>query len=202
MRRSGPVETGGVSFATLGPVDLVVQVATHAAYSGGHRLMWLADLRGSLAAATESGADPSAILGVADEWGARLALGVMLGRASHEVGALVPPELLRASSPPGWRAIVDVAERAWPPLLAGQGGSGSRLVARACGPTAWRSVRALGTKAVAWQRSGRAVPLDRETLNPDDPRSSLHPVGGPEAAAAFFDQVAGQDPAARRDPSA
>jgi len=191
MARSVEIDCGGLRVGTLGAQDTLLHVAVHAAAAGGHRLIWLADLRGALARALE-GSTSGAVLAVADEWQARPALALMLRRAERWLGLETPPELRRLVRPGPWTALVAIADRLSPPPLVGTGTSISRLVARSCRESPRASLAAAAGKSWAWwhaNRSGGRPPGD--LLNPDDPGSALYPSGGPGGRQAFFDHVAG-----------
>lgn len=191
LARAVELEEGtGVRYLTLAPWDFVVEVAVHAALSGGHRLVWLTDLRGALDHAARVGPDGS--LGrAASEWGAGPAVDLMVRRAHRIIGMPVPPGLPLPARVGPWPALARVADAVAPPPLVGQGGAVSRLVARSCRSTQLGSVGAALGKARAWRREGRTTRFGTDVLlSQDDPRSGFYPAGGPEAREAFFDKVA------------
>jgi hypothetical protein len=178
----------GRGYRTLGWADCVVHLALHAAESGGDRLIWCADLR---AAMSHADAEPAALVARAGEWGARPAVYLMLHRMSRTLGVSLPDPLLRslAAGDPGWAALVRAVEFVWPAARADGGRSVPRIVARSARPSGAASWRALASKSL------RAVsPLEPRgqgdwLLDPDDPRSALHAVGGDRARDAFFAAV-------------
>lgn len=190
LGRSQGVELAGTAVRTLGPQDTAVHLAVHAAGSGGHRLIWLADLRAALEAALRAGG-PEALRQTVDEWQARPAVALMLRRAQRALGLACPAELRGLVRPGAWRALTAAADLASPPELAGTGGSLSRLVARSCRSTPTSSLLAAAGKTLAWHRGGRRGPLTAaELLVPDDPRSSVFPDDGAQGAEGFFAAVA------------
>ncbi|MGB8384205.1 MAG: nucleotidyltransferase family protein, partial [Dermatophilaceae bacterium] len=190
MARSVPVDIGGVRVRTLCPADTLVHLAVHTAGSGGHRLIWLADIRGALARAGDD--IESGELGqVIDEWRAKPALGLVLARTHRLLGVELPDQLRRLVRPGAWSALVRVADWLSPAELSGTGGSLSRLVARSCRASPAESLRAAMHKSWVWWRGERRGPLTPEELcNPDDPTSSVYPAGGSGAAEQFYAQVA------------
>jgi hypothetical protein len=190
LRRSVQVDKDP-GFRIPGPADLAVHVAVHAADSGGHRLLWLADLRGAVDHALGE-LTVGDILHVAREWDAVPAMALMARRTRDVLG----PESacgLAASVPPGpWTALVASSEWVAPPLLAGERGTLSRLVARSCRGTPSASLLAASRKAWTWATSGRHLPPGAQIMNdPTDPRSPMHPVPGADGAGAFFGWVEG-----------
>jgi hypothetical protein len=180
----------GVRYRTLAPWDFAVEVAVHAALSGGHRLVWLTDLRGALDHAARVDPDGSVGLTVSD-WGAGPAVDLMVRRAHRSLGVPVPPGLPLSARVGPWPALARVADAIAPPSLVGGGGAVSRLVARSCRSTQLGSLGAAAGKARAWRRDGRSTRFGTEVLlSQDDPRSGFFPAGGPQGRQAFFDRVA------------
>jgi hypothetical protein len=190
MGRSVELEQAELRYRTLAPWDCVVQIAVHAALSGGHRLVWLSDLRGALAHAMGTGA-AGRLGAVAAEWHALPALALMIRRAHHLVGMPIPDDVPRTGRFGPWPALVSMADAAAPPQFVGEGSSVSRLVARSCRATQTTSLAAAAGKARDWARSGRATHHGTDVLlNPEDPRSGFYPAGGRAGRNAFFAKVA------------
>ncbi len=190
LARSVPIRIEGRVVRTLAPADMVLHVALHAALSGGHRLLALADLRAALTA-TSSSDSTAQVLAAADEWGARPALSLMLGRLRRTLGFPVDPALRRLVRPGLWRLVVAAADWVSPPQLVGLDASVSRLVARSCREDPRSSLRAVVAKTRAWWAGDRRPPpLARDMLGPEDPASTLHPAGGPGGRQSFFQHVA------------
>lgn len=190
--RSEVVALGTTCVRTLDPADTVVHLAVHAVGSGGHRLIWLADLRAALARAGRLAA-PGALLGAVDEWRARPAVALMLRRTHRTLGVDGPPELRRLLRPGAWLALTALADQVSPPQLAAASGSFSRLVARSCRSTPRDSLQAALTKGATWLRGGRTGgPSPAQLLDSDNPASALHPVGDHLAAERFYQHVAAQ----------
>lgn len=192
LERSVTLEIAGVSVRTLDWADTVVHLAVHAASSGGHRLIWCADLRAALAQAP-AGAT-ALLVARAEEWRARPALHLMLLRAQHALGMPLSEDLLAELSPGrAWSTLVWLTERLAPVARARGGPSATRIVARSARQDARGSWLALASKAghvIKDMRGGnRTTPADlRDATNP---RSGLFPQGGTEGRKAFLSSVVG-----------
>ena len=84
---------------TLGPADTLVHLAMHAADAGGHRLVWLADLRAAWLRAMEGGVSPTEVTHTAEEWGGLPALALMLRRVSRILDEGIPIRMPAGRSP-------------------------------------------------------------------------------------------------------
>lgn len=189
LHRAVAWRLGDVSLLTLDWADTVVHLAVHAAASGGHRLLWCADLRAAL---TDGPADAGPSLAPrAEQWRAGPQLHLMLARTRASLGTDIPAELMDT---PGlqrsWRTLTTVVDRAFPVERQADGRGLGRLVARSASTTSWSSWKFLGTKAVAAVRAPREELVPGWLLDPDEPRSALHAVGGREGRDAFFASVA------------
>ena len=190
LDRSVSVIVDGHWVRTLGPCDTVVHLAVHAAASGGHRLSYLVDLRAALVTALSSASEAD-LVGTAQEWGARPAVALMLGRLSRTLGHPVGRHLRSLPHAGVWGLVVRAADWWAPPALVGLNGSVSRLVARSCRATARDSLRAVALKGRAWWVGDRdRPPLAADMLGPDHPGSCFHPAGGPEGREQFFAHLA------------
>ncbi len=188
LASSVEVGLGGVQVRTLSWADTVVHLAVHAASSGGHRLVWVADLREALTAAPAD-ADPPVLLDAAARWQAGPALHLMLVRCRRSLGADVPETLLTGLMPSrAWRAAVVLVDRLDPFERVGTGRGLSRMLARACRGSARSSLRELVVRSV---RAARPQPFGHlgPPLDPDDPRSGLFQVGGEQERARFLAEV-------------
>jgi hypothetical protein len=189
MSRSVRIEQADLRYRTLAPTDFVVHVAVHAALSGGHRLVWLADLRGALAHMGRAG-DTMRLGDALAQWQASPALALMVRRARLTIGMPAPPGLPRLSRSGPWPAVVALADAASPPERVGEGPGVSRLVARSCRRNQVTSLFAAAGKARRWI-GGRSVQLGTDVLlSPEDPRSGFYPAGGSSGRSAFFAKVA------------
>lgn len=189
FERSRTVVIGGATVRTLDAVDTLVHTAMHAARSGGDRLIWLKDLE-QLVLSRDYGWDQ-----VADrsaEHRARLPVAVMLQRSRATLGVPgLPDDVLQLiAGPTAWCLLGRVVDRASPVVRAGPDGSLARLYARALRGDGRQTVRELARRSVARaRRQGRPDDLE-SPWDARNPRSRLHPSGGPQARAAFLEAVA------------
>ena len=139
-----PVRRRRETFATgrWGPADFAVHVALHAAASGGHRLVWLTDLRGALAAGGAA-LTSEALARTAREWGARPGLALMVSRMRR---TLVPS---RPPARPSRDAVDGQRSRGW------STGDGRRLSVSPGRPAGSSHARADVTACEASYRSDR-----------------------------------------------
>jgi hypothetical protein len=98
LQRAERRDLGGVIVPTLDPADTVVHLATHAAVSGGDRLLWLKDIERAAAVL-----DPPWELVVerARRWNVAGPVGLILGRTREVLAAPIPewvPRQLLGSS--------------------------------------------------------------------------------------------------------
>jgi hypothetical protein len=190
LDRAVPWHLGDVSLLTLDWADTVVHLAVHAAASGGHRLLWCADLRAALAGSPGAG---ESLATRAAEWCAGSQLHVMLARTRASLGADIPPDLMhQLGVHRSWRALTAVVDRALPVERQADGRGLARLVARSASTTSRASWETLAAKALAAARAPREELVPDWLLDPDEPRSALHAVGGREGREAFFTTVAAE----------
>jgi hypothetical protein len=191
LDRSTSFMAGGVSVRGLDPLDELVHLAVHSAAAGGHRLIWLADLR---AAATTQPV-PGALQTRAREWGAGPAMGLMLRRLQDTLGVRLAERSGGSAVAPVWSMVDGFAATLSPPERTGTGASLSRAVARASRRSTRRSVQALAGKAVQHVQSRGAGPPDpRELADASDPRSARYPAGGDAGRRSFLRQVEARRP--------
>ena len=186
LARAAGGTLAGRRVLTLGPADTVVHLMLHAAASGGHRLIWLVDVREALRVALAQ-VPAGEVTAAVEEWGARPAAALMLTRLRRALRAELPLAVRRLTRPGPWTVLVRVVDAASHPELSGTGGTASRLLARSVRGDTRSSVAAAGGKVRDWWRSDRAGPPTREDLlDYDDPGSAIFPLGGRAAAHAFF----------------
>jgi phosphohistidine swiveling domain-containing protein len=89
----------GHEIPVLDPEDSCTYVALHAAISGGHRLVWLADLD---ALVRQDRIQWDVLVARARQARLALVVGVMLDRAAAVLGTQVPPAALDSLSHRGW----------------------------------------------------------------------------------------------------
>lgn len=190
--RSVEFDAGPVVVRGLGDADAVVHLAVHAAASGGHRLVWLTDLRAAL---TATAPDAATVWRAGDEWGARPALDLMLRRLGRVTGDGRSQAYEHGSWQP-WSFVDRAATWVSPPERTATGGSLSRMVARSSRESSGASAAALGRKVLsrtahALARSpgadGDLSPAQR--ADPMTPTSARRPVGGAEGRSEFVRQV-------------
>lgn len=178
-----------VQLKTLSWADTVVHVATHAADSGGHRLVWLTDLYGLLGELDDERVGQ--LVRTAKAWGASPALHLMLARTERVLGVQLPHHLTDSVRPNGlWAHVVALTEALAPFERATGDGSLGRLVARSARATSARSCAAVLGKASLWTaHRGAPPPSSAEITDPTNPESALYPDGGPAARESFFAMV-------------
>jgi hypothetical protein len=185
VERGRPFDGPGGPVRTLAPADTVVHLAVHAADAGGHRLVWVADLRAALLRAGEAGLGARELDRTAQEWGAGPALSLMTRRVTRVLGDEVPREVTgawsgaprRSERSATWSALAGLDARL-SPLSSGGSGTLPRLLARSARPTPRQSARAALGKGAAWARSGARRPVSaREAHDETNPRSSLYAAG-------------------------
>lgn len=194
LSRSEHLQLGGSGMQTLGLADTIAHLAVHAAQSGGHRLLWLADLRQALARVAEQGLVGGPIAEVVDEWRARPSLDLMLRRLDRCLDVRTDPGLTSFVDCGLWSRFAAAGERFSPPERSGDLGSLSRLVARSSRASGPVSALAFARKSVQWafdRHAGRPVAA-RASHDPTDPNSARFSHGGQEAAYQFFEWVAGR----------
>lgn len=159
LARSVRLSMGATVCRGLGDVDAICHLAVHAAAAGGHRLVWLADLRAALEATQPQ---PEALWAAARQWAAQAAVAVMLGRTRAALGVPVPG----AAGEPvrSWVGLDRLVSRLSPPERVGVGRSASRLVARSSRADSTSSVAALTGKLLLAARHGGDGPIDPAVL--------------------------------------
>ena len=191
MERTVEIQAStGLRYRTLSPWDQVAEVAAHAGLSGGHRLVWLTDLRGALDYA-RCAAPHGSLDTVATEWHARPAVDLMVRRAHRTIGMPVPSGRRAAGRPGLWSALSALADLVSPPPLVGEGRALSRFVARSCRSTQAGSFAAAAHKGRVRLAARHASHPETAVLHRlDDPRFGFYPAGGREGREGFFDRVA------------
>ncbi len=190
--RSRELKLPDVTCRTLGAADTVVHLCVHAAAAGGHRLLWLADIRAAVkdARSTLGPRADQALADCAADWHARPAVALMVGRSRRVLGGAAERPMHFARQPSGWRLWTTVVDRFSPPVRWDAGPSVSRLMAKSCRAGTMSSLSAAVGKCWAWWSTGReAPPTPDALLDPENPSSALYPVGGRDAALAFMADV-------------
>jgi hypothetical protein len=196
MARADNWSVGGLPVLSLGWADTVTHLAVHAAGSGGHRLLWCADLRAVLERMPEGG--PASLVECAAEWRAGPQVHLMLTRTRSALGTPVPQSAVCGLGVhPSWALLTRVVDRGRPLERHGEGRGLTRLVARSASTTSRASWAALTIKAFLAARFTGDVARDW-LLDPAEPRSALYPVGGREGRDSFLSSVAAEARAAGR----
>jgi hypothetical protein len=197
LDRSLVWRSAGRDYRVLDWADTLVHLAVHAAGSGGHRLLWCADLRAAVEAAPEDAGD--LLCQRAGQWSAGPQVHLMLSRTRTVLGTPVPQEWLDGLEvSAGWTRFAAGVDGAFPIAQHGSGRGPARLVARSASASAGQSWASLGVKALAAARSPRERLDPGWLLDRDNPRSALYPLGGTAERNAFFAQVAEEARAAGR----
>jgi Uncharacterised nucleotidyltransferase len=191
LARSVPVRLGPLEVRTPCWGDTVAHLAVHAAASGGHRLIWCADLRAALD--MQPDVEAAALVSrSARDWRSAPSMHLMLARTAQALGVRVAADLARTLARPGpWPLLVGLADRAAAFELVGTTASAARLVARSARASQLSSCAAAARKALtaSWGR-GSAPPTAESLLDASDEASALFPAGGVEGACDFFRHVA------------
>ncbi|NHC16240.1 nucleotidyltransferase family protein, partial [Motilibacter deserti] len=182
LSRVRRVTVGQTTLPALEPTDGLIQLAQHAALSGGTRLGWLADIALWL---QHSEVDADETARRAARWGVLPLVGTILDRTERVIGPLG----LTVPGARGWRQLVRAADAWRPPGRPHTDHLSWRSLVAATGPSTAASVGELGRVAVldgvlgAMERR-RVRSAGRSGPNP------LHVVAGGEAARrAYFDAV-------------
>jgi hypothetical protein len=186
LNRARRMRVAGRDVPVLDPVDMLVHLAVHASLSGADRLVWLKDVEQCL---LRWPPDWGKVVELAQETGASVATGVVLGRARSVLGVAVPEKVLHDLVPSaGWRRVLATTDVLWPVPRLGMGGSPARLVARASRDDVAQTRREAGSRLAEWVRGGgRTRPRSRERdLDPSYPGSLLHSSGGVGDRDAYF----------------
>ncbi|MEP7054464.1 MAG: nucleotidyltransferase family protein [Actinomycetota bacterium] len=120
-------KVGRPEVPVLEPHDRVIHLAVHAVLSGGHRLLWLADMDRAL-----TFCDPGVLAERTRETGTGLLVAAALERCNRVLGTRVPP----IDEGRLWRALLRRVDAARSPVLAFTGPSGQSIVRATRGSTA------------------------------------------------------------------
>jgi Uncharacterised nucleotidyltransferase len=162
LERRVLVPTGRVLVPTFDPVDTLLHLAFHAAHSGGHRLVWLADIGYASRVPT---LDWDAAMNRALAAHVEVLLAMLLERTHRMLGlGPEPPEKILAPARRPWGRLVVAAERIAPvPILPTDTRSATNFVA-GTRPTLLASI----TAAARNRRDVRRIERD---LVPGQPTS-------------------------------
>ena len=173
-----------MSVPTLGAVDTLVHTAVHAAFAGADRLVWLTDIDRCI---RRDQAPWDQVMARSAQWKVGLPLATALWRARRVLGSPVPDDVLRALSPPPWRALLLLIQISAPLERSVPGRSMTRLLARSACESAEASAVELVRRTVAAAREQcklhRHPGTDPETVAAG---SYQYPSGGQAAWAAYL----------------
>ncbi len=159
LARRRRVSVGSLSVPAPDAADTALHMAYHAVHSGGHRLLWLADVAFSLGAA-----NPALVV----ERARAARLGLMVAVAADRARRVLPVPALEAPDGAWRRALADADRRQGPPPL-GVGGRSGRLRVSS---TRWSTTSSAGALLagsvahVALRRDGERA--DRNPLHVPD----------------------------------
>ena len=111
LARRRTVDIAGAELCTLDPADTLVHLSFHAANEGGDRLSWLADVARAAAAPALDWDD---VVRRATAWRMPLPVATVLQRARQQLGAPVPPDVLRRLAPAPWRMLMKTVDPMFP----------------------------------------------------------------------------------------
>ncbi|HYW29476.1 MAG TPA: nucleotidyltransferase family protein [Gaiellales bacterium] len=139
--RARSVSLDGPTVLTLDSPDTLLQLALHAALSGGSKLAWLKDID---RAAADPGLDWDEVVRRAETWRVGPVAAVSLRRSAQLLNAPVPEEVLeRLAASRVWQGIIRGSERLSPAGRPPNQPSLSRSVTRATRDSLATSLRAL-----------------------------------------------------------
>lgn len=194
---AGTQRVGRHSVLVLNPLANLLYVTLHASLSGGHRLVWLADIDASL---RHVRAQDGVIAEEVRKWELGPAVSVMFRRLERTVlrRDRLRRETCRAirqrtESDRVWRSLSSLTEVVSPFERAPSGGSLARLLARSCRADEHSSCQEFVRKARAWAWGGARTsgPPPAALLNDHtSPSSALYLGDDPkDEQAAYFDLV-------------
>lgn len=152
--------SNGAKIYGLDPADKLIHLCTHAALSGGSRLIWLKDIEQTL---KNDPADWDMYIYRAKKTRQGLPVAVMLQRTRTTLNAQVPQQLLNSLAPPlGWRTVSHAIDVLRPPERSRFGSLTGDLLIRSTRDTSVASVRSLSRGLL----SGGLLPLVRDPNHP------------------------------------
>lgn len=181
-RRDRPDRLG---HPALDVTDRLIHYALHAAHSGGHRLVWMADISRTL---VNEAPDWDALIERSRRWCAGLPVATMLARTEATLGPSLPPGLLGILAGDRGRRSMVRWLTAWQPAGRLPGGGSirnglTRSLTGTLGATALLSARE-GAEMVRrlWDRYPHWD-------DPDDPANMRYPAGGPAGRQRYLEEI-------------
>jgi hypothetical protein len=148
------VEIAGAQVATLDATDTLLHLCSHAAVSGGHRLVWYVDLDRTIRRDRVNHAE---LVSRARETGLSLTADVLIMRAVQQLGTPGYEPLLRRTAPARVWRLVGLPVQRIPVSRAERGGHRGQLYFRSTRATLRASVREAGHFAMGKLRSKRTT---------------------------------------------
>lgn len=179
------VSQSSVSVPVLEATDRLIHYALHGAHSGGHRLIWLADVAESV---RRDGPDWDALVERCRRWRADLPVGALLARSSATLGLSLPDGILEAMAGTAARRLLLQWLAPWQPAGRLPGGGSIRngvtqsLAGTLPATTVLTSVRAGEMVRRVWDRYPH-------WLDPADPAHMEYPSGDPEGRRHYLEKV-------------
>lgn len=183
------VVLGGAAVTVLRPAVALVHLCVHAASSGAHRLIWLADVDRVARDVT----DWTAVVGMARRARVLPPVGLVLARTSRVLGTPVPPGVWRAVLPGPARVASALVDRSSPVPGTTSAGSLAQLVTRSAADRWGPTSRELARRGATWARQGSrsSARSSAALFDVDDPASAVHAAGGALGRAAYLSWVVG-----------
>lgn len=178
-----------VGTPVLDPTDRLIHYAFHGTISGGHQLVWMADVA---AAVVHDPPDWEALIARSRQQGISTPVAVLLARSQHVLGAPIPDGLLAALVGQRWQRRAVHWLKAWRPSgrLPG-GGSLSGAVTRSL--VDLLPATAANTAVLASEMLRRVIDPYPHWTDPEDPAHVLNDLGGSGGRKRYFDTVTAHD---------
>jgi hypothetical protein len=173
IERARRVEAAGLRIPTFDSADTLVNLAFHAARSGGHRLLWLKDIERSIAV-DRPDLDEVVRRALANRCGPPV--GIVLDRTASILDADVPDEVIRALLPLSLRVVNRATERFVPPIRLHERDSITRWLTRSVRSSTASTVVETPRRAVHKLIRASRPPQPNETDDPSEKASFLHAV--------------------------
>lgn len=150
LQRRAPMEVGSKPIPTFDAVDMLLYVALHGVYSGGHRLMWTVDIDRIV---RKLRPDWSDVVDRARTAGLSVLVAVALERSRRLMGTDVPVQVLGQLAPTlGWRGLLALSDRVRGPELSFRPGPTGRIFAESTRGTTLTSLAASRRQLKRWRR--------------------------------------------------
>lgn len=171
LGRARTATIAGTTVRVPDPADALIHLTVHAFREGGVRLQWLSDLDQVV---RHDPPDWPTVVARSREGGVGLVAGTLLLRTSRLLGTPVPPDVVDALLPRGWRTLVRITDQMSPPQRSiAHGTLGSLLTRSTCADPRATTSR-LAASCLDVVRGRRRAPMKPgDTVVDDrDPRNS------------------------------